>query len=118
MDPDLKEKLLNSRFFLITPGQRSVFGTALVEAIAAGCLAIGSPELFRVHGYLFSSATSAASTEEGIRKMNQLTLDPPLLQQEVTRQRMLIDFVCFVRPLLDLLQALDAKRADSSLTHK
>lgn len=111
MDPDLKARLLNSRFFLITPGQRSVFGTALIESIAAGCLAIGRPEAFRSHGYLFSDATSAASTNEAIEKMKRLSDDPDLLHKEIARQRTLIDFVCFVRPLLDLIQALDLKKS-------
>lgn len=111
MDSDLKEHFLNSRYFLITPGQRSVFGTALVEAIAAGCLAIGSPEAFREHGYLFNDATSASTVSEAIERIRQFELDHEAYAREVTRQRTLIDYVCYVRPLGDLLNAWDLKRS-------
>ena len=109
MDDDLCRQLLRSRFFLITPGQRRVFGTALVEGIAAGCLAIGSPESLAEHGFLFSDATSATSAEEAIVKMRQLSEDPQLYDREVQRQRQLIDYLCYVRPMNHLVQAWHRK---------
>lgn len=110
MDEDLRERLLNSRYFLITPGQRRVFGTALVEAIAAGCLAIGSPDAFGDHGYIFTEATSASNVAEALVKMRQLEGDCCSYARELNRQRMLINYVCFVRPLRDLLNALEVKQ--------
>lgn len=109
MDPDLKVRLMNSRFFLVTPGIRKVFGTALVEAIAAGCVAIGSPNAFGNHGFFFNRFTSASNTHEAVEKMRKLSSNPALLAREAARQRMMIDYVCFVRPLNDLLLAWDRK---------
>lgn len=111
MEDDLRERLFNSRYFLITPGQRRVFGTALVEAIAAGCLAIGSPEAFGEHGYLFSKATSASDMLEAVRQMRRLDKDYSSYVRELNRQRDLIKYVCFLRPLRELLLALDRKRS-------
>ena len=110
MDDDLRERLLNSRYFLITPGQRRVFGTALVEAIAAGCLAIGSREAFGDHGYIFDDATAASDFAESMGKIRQLEQDHVRYVREVNRQRSLVDYVCFVRPLGDLLNAWDLKQ--------
>lgn len=111
MDDDLRERLLNSRYFLITPGQRRVFGTALIEAIAAGCLAIGSPDAFGDHGYIFNHATAASDFAEALQKMRQLEKIGDAYVREVSRQRTLIDYACFVRPLGDLLNAWDLKRS-------
>lgn len=102
MDPDLRERLLGSKYFLITPGERSVFGTALVEAIAAGCLAIGSPTALRTHGFIFSPRTSADNIDEAIEILRNFENDPAAYQSEVQRQRLLIDWLCYVRPLLAL----------------
>lgn len=102
MDPDLRERLLNSKYFLITPGQRRVFGTALVEAIAAGCLAIGSPQALAAHGFLFSPQSSAKNTDEALARIEAFENDHDLYLAEVRRQRSLVDWVCYVRPLLTL----------------
>jgi hypothetical protein len=109
MDDDLRERLLRSRFFLITPGARRVFGTALVEAIAAGCLAIGSPDSLADHGFFFTSATSACDAQQAIGKMNRLVQQPERYLQEVHRQRQLVEYLCYVRPLRDLLRAWHEK---------
>lgn len=105
MDEDLRERLLNSRFFLLTPGKRGVWGTALVEAIAAGCLAIGSPKNLGAHGFLFTEATSANSPEEAMEKMRRLNEDVTLFEREAQRQRLLIDYVCYYRPARGLVDA-------------
>lgn len=110
MDEDLRDRLFNSRYFLITPGRRRVFGTGLIEAIAAGCLAIGSSQAFEDHGYLFSLNTSASDFDEALAVMHRLENDRRMYTQELQRQRELIDFVCFVRPLNDLLDALERRR--------
>jgi hypothetical protein len=110
MDLDLRESLMNSRFFLITPGQRAVFGTALVEAISAGCLAIGSPKAFREHGYLFTSATAALDVNQSVDCMRRMASNIDVIQDETNRQRRLVEYTCFIRPLNELLAALNAKR--------
>jgi hypothetical protein len=117
MDDDLRERLLNSRYFLITPGQRRVFGTALVEAIAAGCLVIGNPESLGPHSFFFSPVTSAADVHEAIHKMKQLEADVNRAAAERLRQQQLLDYLCYVRPTLNLLDAWQKKSpSKASLT--
>ncbi len=107
MDPDLRERLLQSRFFLVTPGQRPVHGTAMVEAIAAGCLAIGSPRALQQHGFLFTESTAADDLAAGIKQMRRLVADEALYARELRRQRELIEWLCAVRPALALFDAAE-----------
>ncbi len=107
MDPDLRTRLLESKYFLITPGQRRVHGTALVEAIAAGCLAIGSPEALQAHGFFFTPATSATTPAEARQRIERLEHDSALYEAELHRQRSLIDWLCYVRPTLLLFEKAD-----------
>ena len=103
MEPELRSRLLNSRYFLITPGARPVFGTSTVEAIAAGCLAIGSKSKVWCNA-LFTDNTTAESVEEALVKLRRFEVDQDLFHLELTRQRNLIDYACCVRPMLQLLQ--------------
>jgi hypothetical protein len=107
MDPDLRERLLNSRFFLVTPGQRPVHGTAMVEAIAAGCLAIGSTRNLQQHGFIFTEHTAADDLMTGIDQMRRLTADDELYTRELQRQRDLIEWLCAVRPTLALVDTAE-----------
>ena len=111
MDPDLRERLLRSKYFVMTPGQRRVYGTALVEAIAAGCLAIGSPAALESHGFVFTPATSADTVEDAVERITALEHSPQRFNDELQRQRDLIDWCCFMRPTLELFDKADAVRA-------
>lgn len=113
MDADLRERLMNSRYFLITPGMRSVFGTACVEAIAAGCLAIGDPKRMGRHGVFFSPGTTASNVDEAIARMNQLEAAPEKYRAEVERQRMVVDYVAYARPLAALFERYEQKQLSS-----
>lgn len=104
MEPELRARLLSSRYFLITPGARPVFGTSIVEAIAAGCLAIGSKSKVWSNA-LFTENTTAESVEEAVIKLRRFEVDQDLYRRELRRQRNLIDYTCCVRPMLHLLQA-------------
>lgn len=108
LDPDLRERLFNSRYFLVTQGKRSVFGTGLVEAISAGCLVIGTPERIGC-AFLLSDATSASDVSDSIRKMRMFEDQPELRQQELQRQRDLVDWLCFYRPLQQLVLRWNSK---------
>ena len=116
MDPDLRERLLASKYFLITPGQRRVHGTGLVEAVAAGCLAIGSPRSMETHGFVFSSATTAESIDEALQRLAHLEAHPAQFEAELARQRLLIDWLCYVRPTLALFDTA-AQIVTSRRTH-
>ena len=105
MDLDLRDRLLHSKYFLITPpGQRNPFGTSAVEAIAAGCLAIGSAEYMKTHGFLFNRFTSARCSADAVGVISRLEGDKEHYQRELERQRTMIDYLCFVRPMLELLE--------------
>ncbi|MCA8992784.1 MAG: hypothetical protein KDA88_12420 [Planctomycetaceae bacterium] len=108
LDPDLRERLFASRFFLCSAGHRQVFGTALVEAIAAGELVIGSPQNI-VCSFLLSEATSADSFSEAIAKMQLLSNDEAVYGREIQRQRQLVDWLCFYRPLQQLMNRWQQK---------
>lgn len=110
LDPDLRERLFNSRYFLVTQGKRSVFGTGLVEAISSGCLVIGTPERIGC-AFLLSDATSATDVADAVRKMALLQNQPELLQRELKRQRHLVDWLCFFRPLQQLLLRWNNKKS-------
>ena len=109
MDADLREHLLNSRYFLITPGQRVIFGTAMVEAIAAGCLVVGSPASLNRHSFFITDATAATNSEDAIERMNMFESDFNLADRERNRQQRLLEYLCFVRPLSHLLDAWQRK---------
>lgn len=105
MDEDLRSRLLNSRYFLITPGQRMVFGTAMIEAIAAGCLVIGSPESLGRHAFFFTHRTAASDAAEAMNRMRSFDADSESAIAERRRQQQLVEYLCFVRPMHDLLDA-------------
>lgn len=115
LDPDLRERLFRSRYFLCTQGKRPAFGTAIVEAIAAGCLMIASPDRIGCP-FLASEATSARSVEETLECIALLESNDELRCSELQRQRELIDWLCFYRPLTQLLErrAQKSKQAKTS----
>ena len=108
LDPDLRERLFHSRYFLCTPGARTVFGTAIVEAIAAGCLMLGTPSRIRCP-WLLTGATSAANCFEALQLMRELDRRPELLNQQLQFQRQLIDWLCYYRPLTQLFVSWSQK---------
>ncbi|MEZ5942740.1 MAG: hypothetical protein R3C18_15205 [Planctomycetaceae bacterium] len=108
LDADLRERLFSSRFFLCSAGHRQVFGTALVEAIAAGELVIGSPRNIGC-SFLLSEATSVGSFGEATTKMKTLSQDTSAYAAEVERQRQLVDWLCYYRPLQQLLERWQQK---------
>lgn len=94
--------LSRSKYF-VKCGGRSVWGNAMVEAIAAGCLAIGDPRM-HAHGFLFSKHSAAATFDEVIEKIKAFEESPALCRGELRRQRRLVDYLCYVRPTIDLFR--------------
>ena len=84
---------------------------AMIEAIAAGCLVIGNSESLGEHSFFFSSATSACDLDEAVRKMAHLNGDLTLAASERLRQQQLLDYLCYVRPTLSLLDAWQKKKS-------
>ena len=101
MEPEIRSHLLEARYFLVTPGVRNVLGTAVVEAIAAGCLAVGSRRGVGC-GEFFTEFTAAETPEEAIIKMRRLQHDQELYQNQLNWQRLLVEYLCYARPLREL----------------
>jgi predicted nucleic acid-binding protein len=95
--------LLNSKFFIRMGGEVGKrWGNSLIEAVAAGCLILGDPKEFH-NNSLFTRYTSASSFEELMYKLNELNNNEYLYNKEVTKQRALLNYLCFDRPLNKLL---------------
>ncbi len=82
----------------------------MVEAIAAGCLAIGDPTQHSCP-FLFEKETSACSVEEVAERIRAFEADASLYRWIVRRQRALIDYLCYTRPLLELMRTAERVRS-------
>jgi hypothetical protein len=102
MEPAFRDLLLQSKYFLKCGG-RSVFGLASIEAIAAGCLALGNPGEYG-NGFLFNRYTSISSFEDALQKIAILEKSANLYRREVARQRSMVDHLCYMRPVFDLFE--------------
>ncbi len=100
--------LLGSKYFVKAAG-RPVWGNSMVEAIAAGCLAIGDPARHSCP-FLFEEESSARSIGEVVERIREFEQDEARYRRVVGRQRAMIDYLCFTRPLLDLLRTADRVR--------
>ena len=101
MEPEVLNSLIKSKYF-VKCGGRGTFGTAMIEAISAGCLAIGDPRII-ANNFLLSSNTSATCFEDLIKRILFLEQNGRIYQKELIRQRRLINFLCYYRPTLELL---------------
>lgn len=97
--------LLTSRYHVKWSG-RPTFGTAKVEAIAAGCLCI-SNQATDGTSFLHSSLSLVSCFEELITKLGGFDSNALLYQRELSLQRDRVDYLCCFRPANDLLDACD-----------
>lgn len=110
MDPDLRDALLTSRYYLVLPAQRRVFGTAAVEAIAAGCLVVGPPDAL-MNGFLLGGGMDGG--DDGLTVVDRLRMlenDRTLRAARLRWQRACVNTLCCARPMADLLEAWAMKR--------
>jgi len=101
--------LLESKYFVACPKRRNLWGNAVIEAVSAGALVIGDPEV-HIHRDVFSPGTSCRSFNELIQTLHHFESNPAAYQRELLRQRRMIDHLCFWRPVHELLQALQQHR--------
>lgn len=94
-------KLMECKYF-VKCGGRSVWGNAMVEAVAAGCVAIGDP-MAHGHSCLFTRHTSANSFEQVVERISRLESDERLYNSEAGRQRRLVDYLCYAMPSSELI---------------
>lgn len=103
MSPAGLKALLTSKYH-VRWGGRNIFGTAKVEAIAAGCLALSDRNRDATL-FLQSGATAIDDFASLITALQRLEADENLYRREVTRQRAMVEYLCFLRPAGELLDA-------------
>ncbi len=101
--------LVRSKYF-VRLGGRKLWGNAMVEAIAAGCLALGNPQEYH-HRCLFTPETQITNFDEMLSKISDFERNPDRYRAAVTEQRERVDYLCFARPLHHLLEAAAKVRA-------
>ena len=94
------EDLYRSKYFIRLEG-RTMWGNAMIEAVAAGCLAIGNPNEF-YNRMLFTKKTSVGNFNALLARISQFEKDKNLYENEVRKQRKLLDVFCFYLPMLRL----------------
>jgi len=97
------EALLHSKYH-VKWGGRGIFGTAKVEAIAAGCLAVSTASGDETR-FLQSPATTVTGFADVLAKLRRLESSRASYEREVARQRRLVDYLCYLRPANDLIDA-------------
>lgn len=96
--------------YYVRLGSRRHLGNAVIEAISAGCLAMTNPSELGIRSLMLpeTSVTSRAKLIERIQafEKNQIWFDEVLAKQ---RER--VDYLCFSRPIMDLLEMAGRVRA-------
>lgn len=103
MDEEGFAALINSKYHVKWDG-RAIYGTAKVEAIAAGCLALSDTGR-DVSGFMQSKATRVSGFESLLAALRRLEASPSLYRRELRRQRALVDYLCYYRPANQLIAA-------------
>lgn len=106
---DIVHDLRQSKYFLQLDGQRRLWGNGMIEAVAAGCLALGRVGWHK-NGALFTEATHVRDLDAAIDVIGSLERDPEAYAAARSLQRQLLNHYCLARPLLDLRAAYDAKQ--------
>ncbi|MGI4788520.1 MAG: hypothetical protein ACRYFS_06675 [Janthinobacterium lividum] len=104
--------LMSSKYF-VRLGGRKLWGNAMVEAVAAGCLAIGNPNEYK-NKCLFTVDTEADNFSQVLNKIKLFDSDPALYEKEVEEQRKRLNYLCYDRPLSDLNRAANWVRENRS----
>jgi hypothetical protein len=116
MAGDALEALLRSKYYVKWKG-RSVFGTAAVEAIAAGCLSLTEESLDR-STFLHTKASLITGFDDLIAKMADMESNPGHYLSELKLQRERVDYLCHYRPANDLLDACERVLAKRQRGHQ
>ena len=95
--------LLRSKYHVKWCG-RPAFGTAKVEAVAAGCVCLTDPALDSTP-FLHSRDSLAGGFDAMLGQLHNMEAEPDRYRRELARQRQLIDYLCYYRPANDLLDA-------------
>lgn len=95
------EDLYKSKYF-IRLGGRPMWGNAMIEAIASGCLVVGRPGEFRNRS-LFTAATAVNDSAQLVARLKEFEANSDLYLREVFEQRRRLNYFCYYRPMRELL---------------
>lgn len=110
MEPQAFAALTTARYYVKWAG-RSTMGTGKMEAIAAGCLSLCSPQGDGTR-FFQSASTSPESFEDLLRMLDHLESRPDVYSRELARQRKMLDHVCFRRPGTELITKMMRVRSE------
>jgi len=109
--PDVARTLLASRYYVQMTGG-PLTGNGQIEAVMAGCLAVGNPASY-VQRSLFLPGLAVAALPSLVDRLRRLENNPALRESLATAQRAVAEYLCFRRPLHRLL-ALRGKHRQNS----
>ena len=101
---EVAHSLRSSKYYLRLAGG-PLSGNGQIEAIMAGCLAIGNPETY-VQRSLFTPSTVAPSFPHALALLEKLEAMPDLYEITRAQQLQVAEFICFRRPAHQLLSFL------------
>ena len=109
---DVARDLLSSRYYIQLSGG-PLTGNGQVEAILAGCLALGNPASY-VQRSLFLPDLVAGDFHGLMRVLDRWESDPEERGEITLAQREVTEFICFRRPAHQLLALLRSHRQKGS----
>jgi hypothetical protein len=110
---DIVEALLASKYY-VQATERKRWGNGIIEAMAGGCLAIWNG--YGYHSALFTPLTTVGrfrrpgTYQEVVDRVAFFEEHPELYQQELNRQRSMVNHLCYNRPLTELFNKVAEKR--------
>lgn len=97
------KELQSKYFFSLTRGiiRSRIWGNGMIEAVACGCLSFANHAEY-ANKDLITPFTQINSFEEFIDKVNYLEKNPDIYKKELQKQRNLLNYLCFMRPVKEL----------------
>lgn len=104
---DLKTKIANlraSKYHLRTDG-KAIWGNSLIEAAACGALIVSTPVLLKHR--LIVPDLKVKDFDRMLEVVERLETEPDFRQACMLQQDMMLDEICFLRPMRDLAEAIE-----------
>jgi hypothetical protein len=105
---DIHRAELASAYFVVHPRSRARAGTALIEAISAGCLVVAPSQCVWGFPELVTPALDFTSFEDLCTILRTLETDSGLYRRLRAMQVRLVDEWCYLNPALNLVTLLEA----------
>jgi hypothetical protein len=109
---DVIDNLINSKFY-VRLGDAAVLGNSSIEAVSSGCLFISSPigiknnSLFLPQTTLKRVKFDDEQFDELLDKLTELSKDKDLFTDLLSQQRILLDSLCWERPIKSIIELID-----------